>query len=405
MLRSISRSPMGNLVLRTFPRCRIIGRRFPICHVHVGGYIVEISSFSTRGRKFKKDSSYEGATGCDEKDYSRWKDCVRRDFTINGLIFDPFGKIVYDYTGVLEDMKKARVRTIIPAEESLEEDRGLLPDCFLLDRETAKAVKSLSTSILRLDETRLMMEMNYMLAYGSAEASLRLLWKFGLLEILLPIQAAYLVANGFQRRYKRSNMLLVFIPLGLYLRLCKILECVRKGPENDFVPKQGGRIDYEALAMGTLEEVSFERAECNICNGFSGCRTSKEQRMKEGEEGNMLNYLHVAFDKIKRGNSGVSETTTEDASDSAGCIKAKPEIVDKVCHIVRKQLALPPETELSGESKFTTLGADSLDTVEIVMGLEEEFGISVEEESSQDITTVQEAADLIEKLVGSKCEA
>lgn len=32
------------------------------------------------------------------------------------------------------------------------------------------------------------MEMNYMLAYGSAEASLRLLWKFGLLEILLPIQ-------------------------------------------------------------------------------------------------------------------------------------------------------------------------------------------------------------------------
>ena len=32
------------------------------------------------------------------------------------------------------------------------------------------------------------MEMNYMLAYGSAEASLRLLWRFGLLEVLLPIQ-------------------------------------------------------------------------------------------------------------------------------------------------------------------------------------------------------------------------
>lgn len=34
------------------------------------------------------------------------------------------------------------------------------------------------------------MEMNYMLAYGSAEASLRLLWKFGILEILLPIQVS-----------------------------------------------------------------------------------------------------------------------------------------------------------------------------------------------------------------------
>lgn len=40
--------------------------------------------------------------------------------------------------------------------------------------------------------------------------------------------------------------------------------------------------------------------------------------------------------------------------------------------------------------------------VEIVMELEEKFGISVEEESSQNITTVQEAADLIEKLVQKK---
>ncbi|XP_073027746.1 acyl carrier protein 1, chloroplastic-like [Primulina eburnea] len=78
---------------------------------------------------------------------------------------------------------------------------------------------------------------------------------------------------------------------------------------------------------------------------------------------------------------------------------AKPETVDKVCEIVRKQLALPADRGVSGESKFATLGADSLDTVEIVMGLEEEFGISVEEESAQSITTVQEAADMIEKLL------
>jgi uncharacterized protein (DUF697 family) len=40
--------------------------------------------------------------------------------------------------------------------------------------------------------------------------------------------------------------------------------------------------------------------------------------------------------------------------------------------------------------------------VEIVMGLEEEFGISVEEESAQSIATVQDAADLIENLVEKK---
>ncbi|XAR53254.1 hypothetical protein NMG60_11021727 [Bertholletia excelsa] len=81
---------------------------------------------------------------------------------------------------------------------------------------------------------------------------------------------------------------------------------------------------------------------------------------------------------------------------------AKPQTVDKVCEIVRKQLALPSDTAVTGESKFQALGADSLDTVEIVMGLEEEFGISVEEESAQSITTVQDAADLIEKLIANK---
>lgn len=40
--------------------------------------------------------------------------------------------------------------------------------------------------------------------------------------------------------------------------------------------------------------------------------------------------------------------------------------------------------------------------VEIVMGLEEAFGINVEEENAQSITTVQDAADLIEKLVEAK---
>ncbi|KAI3921025.1 hypothetical protein MKX01_036004 [Papaver californicum] len=81
---------------------------------------------------------------------------------------------------------------------------------------------------------------------------------------------------------------------------------------------------------------------------------------------------------------------------------AKPETVDKVCEIVRKQLALPADSAVTGESKFSTLGADSLDTVEIVMGLEEAFDISVEEESAQTIATVQDAADLIEKLCESK---
>ncbi|PON80280.1 Acyl carrier protein [Parasponia andersonii] len=82
--------------------------------------------------------------------------------------------------------------------------------------------------------------------------------------------------------------------------------------------------------------------------------------------------------------------------------KAKPETVEKVCEVVKKQLALPADSTINGESKFSALGADSLDTVEIVMGLEETFGITVEEENAQTIATVQDAADLIESLVENK---
>ncbi|XP_061349517.1 acyl carrier protein 1, chloroplastic-like [Gastrolobium bilobum] len=81
---------------------------------------------------------------------------------------------------------------------------------------------------------------------------------------------------------------------------------------------------------------------------------------------------------------------------------AKPQTVEKVCKIVKKQLALADDSNVTGESKFAALGADSLDTVEIVMGLEEEFGISVGEDSAQSISTVQEAADLIEEIISKQ---
>ncbi|KAF8390726.1 hypothetical protein HHK36_025253 [Tetracentron sinense] len=390
-------------VMRTFSRCEIVGRRFPICHVHVDDTIVEVSSFSTSGRKSHRDSSYvfRRPPGCDEHDYIRWRNCLQRDFTINGLMFDPYANLVYDYMGGMEDIRKAKVRTVIPASTSFLEDCGeyfvailhvnfarILRAVriaarlgFRFTRETAHSVKDLSCSVLRLDKGRLLMEMNYLLAFGSAEASLRLLWKFGLLEILLPIQAAYFVSVGFRRRDKRYNMLLslfsnldgllapdrpchnslwvgilafhkalldqprdplvvaafslavhsggdlleavniarrinqphdqsyhellesqnldsdkalmdevmdlaasvkaalckmtdeyfvsqamaehpqapysdlVFIPLALSLRVSRVFECVRRGKEKGFVPKRGSKIDYERLALGSLQEV------------------------------------------------------------------------------------------------------------------------------------------------------
>ena len=68
--------------------------------------------------------------------------------------------------------------------------------------------------------------------------------------------------------------------------------------------------------------------------------------------------------------------------------------IDKrVKSVVVKQLGVKEE-DVKNESKFIDdLGADSLDTVELVMGLEEEFDTEIPDEEAEKITTVQQAID------------
>ena len=70
-------------------------------------------------------------------------------------------------------------------------------------------------------------------------------------------------------------------------------------------------------------------------------------------------------------------------------------IEEQVKNIVAEQLGVKEE-EVKNESSFVDdLGADSLDTVELVMALEEEFEIEIPDEVAEKITTVQQAIDHI----------
>lgn len=71
------------------------------------------------------------------------------------------------------------------------------------------------------------------------------------------------------------------------------------------------------------------------------------------------------------------------------------QVEDRVKKIVVEQLGVKEE-EISNESSFVDdLGADSLDTVELVMALEEEFECEIPDEAAEKITTVQQAIDYI----------
>ena len=69
--------------------------------------------------------------------------------------------------------------------------------------------------------------------------------------------------------------------------------------------------------------------------------------------------------------------------------------LDRVKKVVVDQLSVE-DSQVVETASFTDLGADSLDTVELVMAFEEEFGIEIPDEDAEKIQTVKDAIDYID---------
>jgi acyl carrier protein len=77
-------------------------------------------------------------------------------------------------------------------------------------------------------------------------------------------------------------------------------------------------------------------------------------------------------------------------------------VEEKVKSIIAEQLGIKSEEITPTASFIDDLGADSLDTVELVMALEEEFGIEIPDEDAEKMTTVGDAIKYIEEKAGNK---
>ena len=76
-------------------------------------------------------------------------------------------------------------------------------------------------------------------------------------------------------------------------------------------------------------------------------------------------------------------------------------VEEKVRGIIVEQLGVDPEEVIPGASFVDDLGADSLDTVELVMALEEEFHLEISDEDAEKITTVGDAVKYIDEHLKS----
>ena len=77
---------------------------------------------------------------------------------------------------------------------------------------------------------------------------------------------------------------------------------------------------------------------------------------------------------------------------------AEESVLDRFIGIITEHLQLSDDV-ISDDSKFSDLGADSMDEVELVMSVEEEFDIEISDENAESVKTFSEGLALIERLI------
>jgi acyl carrier protein len=76
------------------------------------------------------------------------------------------------------------------------------------------------------------------------------------------------------------------------------------------------------------------------------------------------------------------------------------DLVERIKKIICEQLDVAEEDVVPTASFVDDLGADSLDQVELIMAMEEEFNVSITDEDAEKIVTVQNAIDYVKKALG-----
>ena len=177
-----------------FRRALIIGRRFRLVHVMLGGDTVEVSTF--RGADTgTAEKDEHGRVLRDNVFGTQEEDARRRDFTVNALYYDPASEEIVDFHGGLEDLKKRTLRVIGDPETRYREDpvrmlravRLAAKLGLTLDPATREPIRSLAPLMERVPPARLFDEMLKLLLSGHASACLRQLRDVGLHKGLLPL--------------------------------------------------------------------------------------------------------------------------------------------------------------------------------------------------------------------------
>jgi poly(A) polymerase len=176
-----------------FPRTVAVGRSFGVVRVIEGPWTVEVATF-------RAEAGYEDGRHPSEVRFADARaDALRRDFTINGLFYDPIRGELHDWVGGRRDLEARLIRTIGEPEQRFAEDhlrmlravRFAAQLGFEIEERTLAAIRAQAPLLGRISAERIRDELLKLFEPPHAARGLRLLRESGLLAVVLPEIAAF----------------------------------------------------------------------------------------------------------------------------------------------------------------------------------------------------------------------
>lgn len=184
----IATSAHPHEVERCFPRTISVGKAFGVIRVRQQEHEIEVATF-------RSDGDYGDGRRPDSVGFTTAReDAQRRDFTINGIFYDPLNHRVFDFVGGLADLKRKLLRAIGDPAARFHEDhlrmlraiRFVAQLGFRIESSTWKALCRKSSKIRMISPERIRDELTKLLTAPHGAEGLRLLQRSGLMRQLLP---------------------------------------------------------------------------------------------------------------------------------------------------------------------------------------------------------------------------
>jgi poly(A) polymerase len=257
-------------VVKIFRRTLKVGAKFGVVIVLTGDKQVEVATF-------RSETGYaDGRHPTSVKFASAAEDASRRDFTINGMFYDPVEKKIIDYVNGQADLKNGIVRTIGRPEERFGEDylrmlravRFSTQLGFAIEPQSWSAICSNAKNISKISGERIAVELEGILVAANRSAGVRLFVESGLAESIFPglsceqAEFGIRVLGKLRKRIDFALALAGFFsgcPAEFALEKCAVLKLSRnQNKHTKFLLTNRGRLLTDAMSLAELKKILSE---------------------------------------------------------------------------------------------------------------------------------------------------